>query len=46
MVTGAAGTLGGAVAAAFAAEGANLVLLDRREAQPPAVRTWVLQGDL
>lgn len=36
MVTGAAGTLGRAVAAAFAAEGANLVLLGHREAPPPA----------
>jgi len=35
MVTGAAGTLGSAVAAAFAGEGANLVLLDRREPRLP-----------
>ena len=32
-VTGAAGNLGQAVAAAFAAEGADLVLIDRIEAQ-------------
>src|SRR5262245_41310876 len=33
LVTGAAGNLGRAVAAAFAARGANLALLDRKEEQ-------------
>jgi NAD(P)-dependent dehydrogenase (short-subunit alcohol dehydrogenase family) len=41
MLTGAAGNLGRAVAAAFAGRGASLVLLDRRAGSGDAKRLWL-----
>lgn len=46
MLTGAAGSLGRAVAAAFAARGANLVLLDRRSAGTESEKQIALAVDL
>ena len=47
MITGAAGNLGRAVAAAFAGRAANLVLLDRRTpAPPPQAKALALEADL
>lgn len=46
MLTGAAGNLGRAVAAAFAARGANLVLLDRRSAGTESEKQIALAVDL
>jgi NAD(P)-dependent dehydrogenase (short-subunit alcohol dehydrogenase family) len=46
VLTGAAGNLGRAVAAAFAARGASLVLLDRRAPSPPEGKHLCLAVDL
>ena len=46
LVTGAAGNLGRAVAAAFAERGASLILLDRREPAPPQGGHLALAVDL
>ena len=46
VLTGAAGNLGRAVAAAFAARGASLVLLDRRAPAPPEGKPLCLAVDL
>lgn len=46
VLTGAAGNLGRAVAAAFAARGASLVLLDRRAPAPPEGEHLCLAVDL
>jgi len=47
MITGAAGNLGRAVAAAFAGRAANLVMVDRRAAAPPPqTKALALEADL
>ena len=41
LITGGLGSIGGAIATAFAAAGAQVTILDRPEATPPAVHGWL-----